>query len=135
MNQRNDVYDLIGIGFGPSNLALAVRLAEGDRAAALRCAFIERQSEFGWHRGMLLDDSRMQISFLKDLVMLRDPKSRFTFVNYLFEHGRLQDFVNLKQSCPTRIEFQDYLRWAARAFDDQVHYGESVTAIEPVFDP
>lgn len=133
MTQREHIHDLIGVGFGPSNLALAVRLAENGSAPAAHC-FIEQQREFGWHRGMLLDDSRMQISFLKDLVTLRDPKSRFTFVNYLFERGRLQDFVNLKNFYPTRIEFHDYLRWVARAFDDQVHYGESVTKIEPVAD-
>ena len=133
MSQREYIHDLIGVGFGPSNLALAVRLAENGGAPGAHC-FIERQPEFGWHRGMLLDDSRMQISFLKDLVTMRDPKSRFTFINYLFERGRLQDFVNLKSFYPTRIEFHDYLRWVASAFDDQVHYGESVTQIEPVTD-
>ena len=133
MSQREYIHDLIGVGFGPSNLALAVRLAENGGAPGAHC-FIERQPEFGWHRGMLLDDSRMQISFLKDLVTMRDPKSRFTFINYLFERGRLQDFVNLKNFYPTRIEFHDYLRWVASAFDDQVHYGESVTQIEPVTD-
>ncbi|WJF92171.1 lysine N(6)-hydroxylase/L-ornithine N(5)-oxygenase family protein [Paraburkholderia bonniea] len=130
--QREPVHDLIGVGFGPSNLALAVRLAERRNAAPAAHCFIEAQAEFGWHRGMLLDDSRMQISFLKDLVTLRDPKSPFTFINYLFERGRLQDFVNLKNFYPTRVEFHDYLRWVANAFDDQVHYGERVTAIEPV---
>ncbi|WP_116141472.1 lysine N(6)-hydroxylase/L-ornithine N(5)-oxygenase family protein [Trinickia diaoshuihuensis] len=134
MTTRDDAYDLIGVGFGPSNLALAVRLAQSDAAGLLRTTYLERQPEFGWHRGMLLDDSRMQISFLKDLAMLRDPTSRFTFVNYLFEQGRLQDFVNLKQFYPTRIEFHDYLRWVARGFDDLVGYGEDVTSIEPVFD-
>ncbi|WP_174770025.1 lysine N(6)-hydroxylase/L-ornithine N(5)-oxygenase family protein [Paraburkholderia hayleyella] len=130
--QREHVHDLIGVGFGPSNLALAVRLAERAGVASAAHCFIESQTEFGWHRGMLLDDSRMQISFLKDLVTMRDPKSPFTFINYLFECGRLQDFVNLKNFCPTRVEFQDYLRWVARAFDEQVHYGEHVSAIEPV---
>lgn len=134
MTHRDDVYDLIGVGFGPSNLALAVRLAECGGTASLRRAFIERQSGFGWHRGMLLDDSRMQISFLKDLATLRNPTSRFTFVNYLFEHGRLQDFVNLKQGNPSRIEFHDYLCWVASAFERDVGYGEEVTSIEPVFD-
>jgi L-ornithine N5-oxygenase len=135
MTKRDEAYDLIGVGFGPSNLALAVRLAQEERTTALRTAYLERQPEFGWHRGMLLDDSRMQISFLKDLAMLRDPTSRFTFVNYLFEHGRLQDFVNLKQFYPTRVEFEDYLRWVARGFDHCVGYGENVTSIEPVLDP
>ncbi|EGD00997.1 putative L-ornithine 5-monooxygenase, partial [Burkholderia sp. TJI49] len=54
------------------------------------------------------------------------------FINYLFERGRLNEFVNLKNFYPTRVEFHDYLSWVANAFDDRVHYGEPVTAIEPV---
>ncbi|MEO6919211.1 MAG: lysine N(6)-hydroxylase/L-ornithine N(5)-oxygenase family protein [Collimonas sp.] len=130
--QRDSIFDMVGVGFGPSNLALAVRLAEETGASNLAHCFIERQPEFGWHRGMLLDDCRMQISFLKDLVTLRDPKSRFTFINYLFERGRLPDFVNLKSFYPTRVEFHDYLNWVAQAFDDRVHYGVTVVGIEPV---
>jgi L-ornithine N5-oxygenase len=130
---KETVFDLIGIGFGPSNLSLAVRLAEEARTSKLAHCFVERQPEFGWHRGMLLDDCRMQISFLKDLVTQRDPKSRFTFINYLFERGRLNEFVNLKSFYPTRLEFHDYLRWVADAFDQRVHYGQTVTSIEPVF--
>jgi L-ornithine N5-oxygenase len=129
---RDTVFDLIGIGFGPSNLALAVRLAEEAGNANLAHCFIERQAAFGWHRGMLLDDCRMQISFLKDLVTLRDPKSRFTFINYLFERGRLADFVNLKSFYPTRVEFHDYLSWVAASFDERVHYGQTVIGIEAV---
>jgi L-ornithine N5-oxygenase len=129
---RDTVFDLIGIGFGPSNLALAVRLAEEAGVSDLTHCFIERQPEFGWHRGMLLDDCRMQISFLKDLVTMRDPKSRFTFINYLFERGRLADFVNLKNFYPTRVEFHDYLSWVAASFDDRVSYGQTVTGIEAI---
>ncbi|MFM0412879.1 lysine N(6)-hydroxylase/L-ornithine N(5)-oxygenase family protein [Paraburkholderia aromaticivorans] len=129
---RDTVFDLIGIGFGPSNLALAVRLAEEAGVSDLTHCFIERQPEFGWHRGMLLDDCRMQISFLKDLVTMRDPKSRFTFINYLFERGRLADFVNLKNFYPTRVEFHDYLNWVAASFDDRVSYGQTVTGIEAI---
>ncbi len=129
---RDTVFDLIGIGFGPSNLALAVRLAEEADAANLAHCFVELQPKFGWHRGMLLDNCRMQISFLKDLATLRDPKSRFTFINYLFERGRLIDFINLKNIYPTRVEFHDYLNWVAGAFEQWVYYGEKVTAIEPV---
>ncbi|MFM0341714.1 lysine N(6)-hydroxylase/L-ornithine N(5)-oxygenase family protein [Paraburkholderia fungorum] len=132
---RDTVFNLIGVGFGPSNLALAVRLAEETGVADLAHCFIERQPEFGWHRGMLLDDCRMQISFLKDLVTLRDPKSRFTFINYLFERGRLAEFVNLKSFYPTRVEFHDYLSWVAASFDERVHYGQTVTGIEPVKAP
>ncbi|NTX31871.1 lysine N(6)-hydroxylase/L-ornithine N(5)-oxygenase family protein [Burkholderia pyrrocinia] len=130
--QRETVFDLIGVGFGPSNLALAIRLAERSGARTFAHCFVERQPEFGWHRGMLLDDCRMQISFLKDLVTMRDPKSRYTFINYLFERGRLNEFVNLKNFYPTRVEFHDYLSWVADAFDEHVHYSETVLAIEPV---
>ncbi|KVU44659.1 ornithine monooxygenase [Burkholderia ubonensis] len=130
--QRETVFDLIGVGFGPSNLALAVRLAERSGARTLAHCFVERQPAFGWHRGMLLDDCRMQISFLKDLVTMRDPTSRYTFINYLFQRGRLNEFINLKNFYPTRVEFHDYLSWVADAFDEHVHYGETVTGIEPV---
>ena len=41
--QRETVFDLIGVGFGPSNLSLAVRLAEEAGAADLAHCFIERQ--------------------------------------------------------------------------------------------
>ena len=132
--KKETVFDLIGVGFGPSNLSLAVRLAEERGTSDMKQCYIERQPEFGWHRDMLLDDCRMQISFLKDLVTQRDPTSRFTFINYLFERGRLNEFVNLKNFYPTRVEFHDYLSWVAQAFDDRVHYGQSVTAIEPVFE-
>ncbi|KVN30613.1 ornithine monooxygenase [Burkholderia pyrrocinia] len=130
--QRENVFDLIGVGFGPSNLALAVRLAERSGTRGLAQCFVERQPAFGWHRGMLLDDCRMQISFLKDLVTMRDPTSRYTFINYLFQRGRLNEFINLKNFYPTRVEFHDYLSWVADAFDEDVHYGETVTGIEPV---
>jgi L-ornithine N5-oxygenase len=122
---------LIGIGFGPSNLALAVALAERPDARQLESCFIERHDQFCWHQGMLIDGSRVQISFLKDLATLRDPKSRFTFVNYLHASGRLQSFINLKQGNPTRAEFTDYFRWAAAAFKDRCCYGETVESVEP----
>lgn len=74
------VLDLAGVGFGPSNLALAVALREADAGLAVR--FLEKRGRFVWHGNMLLDGSRMQISFLKDLVSLRDPTSRYSFLNF-----------------------------------------------------
>ncbi|WP_283812081.1 SidA/IucD/PvdA family monooxygenase [Bradyrhizobium archetypum] len=44
---------------------------------------------------MLLPGSDMQISFLKDLVSLRDPTSPFTFLNYLHKRGRFAGFHQL----------------------------------------
>lgn len=126
------IHDLIGIGFGPSNIALAIALKEqrqnGHHIDAL---FIEKQPHFAWHKDMLLDGADMQISFLKDLATLRNPRSHFTFTNYLFEKGRLQDFINLKTFFPSRHEFNDYLAWAASQFDDQCVYREDVIEVAP----
>ena len=129
----NPPYDVLGIGFGPSNLALAIALADLTRAdrSACRYHFIERQRQFTWHGGMLLPGSDMQISFLKDLVSLRDPTSPLTFVNYLHKQGRLEDFANCRTFYPSRVEFNDYLRWVAGHFEHCCSYGEEVLSVEP----
>ncbi len=132
-----DAYDLVGIGFGPSNLALAIAVDEHnarcprpeDRLSAL---FLEKQDDFGWHRGMLFADATMQVSFLKDLVTMRNPASDFSFVSYLHAHGRLADFINYKTMYPLRVEFHDYFTWAANRMRDVVRYGHTVTDVVPV---
>src|SRR5437899_5988264 len=83
-----DIYDIIGVGFGPSNLALAIAAREID--ATKRCLFVERRATFAWHQGILIDGSRMQISFLKDLVTLRNPASPFSFLQYTKARGRFE---------------------------------------------
>ncbi|MEU7479611.1 SidA/IucD/PvdA family monooxygenase [Lentzea sp. NPDC042327] len=123
------VTDLAGIGFGPSNLALAIAVQEHERPVLAR--FFEKQAAFGWHRGMLLDDATMQVSFLKDLVTLRNPTSGFSFLCYLRERGRLVDFVNHKNLFPLRKEFHDYFEWAAERVAHQVSYGSEVTDVRP----
>lgn len=126
------IHDLIGVGFGPSNIALAIALDEGRSAGrSMVPLFIERQPRFAWHPHMLLGHAHMQISFLKDLATLRNPCSRFTFVNYLHEKGRLPDFINLKTFFPSRHEFNDYLGWAAAQFEDRCIYGEEVVEVRP----
>ncbi|MEV6608552.1 lysine N(6)-hydroxylase/L-ornithine N(5)-oxygenase family protein [Kutzneria sp. NPDC051319] len=130
------IYDLVGVGFGPSNLALAIALAEHNANAAepVTAHFLERQPRFGWHRGMLIDTATMQVSFLKDLVTMRNPTSEFTFVNYLHSAGRLVDFINHKNLFPLRVEFHDYFEWAAAKVDDVVSYGVEVVDVQPVHD-
>ncbi|CAJ96465.1 L-ornithine 5-monooxygenase [Cupriavidus necator] len=126
------VLDLLGIGFGPSNLALAVALREMlPQQAPFRFGFVEKKPGFVWHGNMLLDNSRMQISFLKDLVTMRNPASRYTFINYLHERERLLDFINTRTFYPSRYEFNDYLSWVAGDFADACHYGEEVVSVAP----
>ncbi|HWK50977.1 MAG TPA: lysine N(6)-hydroxylase/L-ornithine N(5)-oxygenase family protein [Steroidobacter sp.] len=129
----HDTYDLIGIGFGPSNLALAIALDELSETHGrhLQTLFVEKQQSYRWHGGTLVDQSTLQISFLKDLVSLRNPTSPYSFVNYLHQHGRLVDFINMGTSYPCRMEYNDYLRWAAQNFASRVKYGEMALRIEP----
>ncbi|MET9744965.1 lysine N(6)-hydroxylase/L-ornithine N(5)-oxygenase family protein [Streptomyces ardesiacus] len=130
------VHDLIGIGFGPSNVAMAIAIREHNARAggqeAFDARFFEQQPRFGWHRGMLIDDATMQVSFLKDLVTLRNPASEYSFLCYLQSKGRLIDFINHKNLFPLRVEFHDYFEWAAAKVDDLVSYGHEVVGVAPV---
>lgn len=130
LGAEGNPYDLIGVGFGPSNLALAIAAEELDSERS--CLFFERNSRLRWHPGMLIDGSRMQISFLKDLVSLRNLASRYTFLQYTKAKGRLEQFVNLNDFRPTRLEYQDYLEWVAESFSDQVRYNSEVTRVTPI---
>lgn len=127
------VHDLIGIGFGPSNIALAIALEERARTQGeLQVLFLDKQADYRWHGNTLVSQSELQISFLKDLVSLRNPTSPYSFVNYLHKHGRLVDFINLGTFYPCRMEFNDYLRWVAGHFAEQSRYGEEVLSVEPM---
>ncbi|MGW2749035.1 lysine N(6)-hydroxylase/L-ornithine N(5)-oxygenase family protein [Streptomyces sp. NPDC001450] len=128
-----EIYDVVGVGFGPSNLAFAIALEENGAdspAGPIASAFFERQSSFGWHRNMLLPSTTMQVSFLKDLATLRNPVSRFGFISFLHASGRLEQFINTQTFFPTREEFHQYLEWAQALFSDRVSYGSEVAGIE-----
>ncbi|EIW85131.1 hypothetical protein CONPUDRAFT_79827 [Coniophora puteana RWD-64-598 SS2] len=136
MVSAQQTYDVLGLGFGPSNLAIAGALLEKSTAAGDisldKVLFIERYDEFKWHPGMLLPDARMQISFLKDLATLRSPQSPITFIAYLKSQNRLIDFINKGTTIPTRKEYADYLAWAADYVQSRgvnVAFGEDVVAI------
>lgn len=133
---RSEVLDIVGVGFGPSNLALAIAIEEHNATCVaedrVRARFVERQDAFAWHPGMLLDGATMQIAFPKDLVTFRNPASAYSFFAYLFDRGRLVDFVNHQTFFPTRHEFNDYLQWAAARVDAEVRYGAAVTGIRGV---
>ncbi|KAH8833647.1 lysine/ornithine N-monooxygenase [Flagelloscypha sp. PMI_526] len=138
---HSSTYDLVGIGFGPANLALACALAERlnnvHKAPFRRILFIEKHENFRWHPGMLLPGTRMQISYMKDLATLRNPQSPYTFIAYLHEHGRLASFINRNTHVPTRKEFADYLAWTSdkvQAHGIIVHFGQVVTAVHDTGD-
>lgn len=132
--EKGRVHDVIGVGLGPANLALAVALEEGGEQGQppLDGVFLERKAGWAWHPDMMLEGAHVQISFLKDLVTLSNPRSRFSFLSYLHDRGRLHEFVNLRRFHPTRVEFNDYFDWAAERLDGWVIYGQEVVALRPV---
>ena len=128
---------MVCVGFGPASLAIAVALndalEEHEPAISTRkpkVRFLERQHRFAWHAGMLLPGAKMQITFIKDMATLRNPRSKFTFLNYLHQSGRLVSFTNLGTFLPQRIEYEDYMRWCAGHFEDVVDYSQDVNAVD-----
>lgn len=111
MSER--VVEVLAIGAGPSNLGLAVALEELAPEVAADTLLIDRNTTIEWQPGMLMPWATSQVSFLKDLVTQRDPCSRFSFLNHLFETDRLDEFVNMSTFTPYRVEFAEYLRWVA----------------------
>lgn len=132
--EGNEPLDVVGVGFGPSNLGLAIAIEEYNAVSPrpVRAEFVEAKPEFGWHTGMLLPGTTMQISFLKDLATQRNARSRYSFVNYLAERNRLTDFINHQTFFPTRLEFHDYLFWAAQSVTARVRYGTKAVAVRDV---
>ncbi|TPX13689.1 uncharacterized protein E0L32_005892 [Thyridium curvatum] len=129
----DSLYDLVCVGFGPASLAVAVAINDALEAGTLaqspKILFLEKQSQFAWHAGMLLPGAKMQISFIKDMASLRNPRSNFTFLNYLHQNDRLVEFTNLSTFLPARVEYEDYLRWCASHFDDVVRYDSEVLSV------
>jgi L-ornithine N5-oxygenase len=150
------LYDLLGVGFGPANVALAGALIEQwqnpavaqvrlllssipswtkltpQNAIPRKVLFLEKQGVFRWHPGMLLPNTRMQISYLKDLATLRNPRSPITFLSYLHANDRLIQFINRGSNAPSRREYADYLCWAARYVQEhgaEVRFSQEVISL------
>jgi len=131
--------ELLAIGGGPANLALAVALEElgsgnglGSGDLAENSLVIERSPTVQWQQGLLMPWATSQVSFLKDVVTLRNPRSRFSFLNYLHSVGRLDDFINLGSSTPHRIEISAYLAWVASSLSKvRLELGRECASIEP----
>ncbi len=126
--------ELLAIGAGPANLALAVAVEElAPPELASSTLVIEQHENVVWQRGMMLPWTQSQVSFLKDLVTLRNPRSAFSFVNYLHSVGRLNDFVNMASFLPFRLEISDYLQWVADSLTKvRVDYGRRCERVEPL---
>jgi L-ornithine N5-monooxygenase len=124
--------ELLAVGAGPSNLGLAVALEELAPDLAENSLIIDRSPTIEWQQGMLLPWAKSQVSFVKDLVTLRNPRSKFSFLNHLHATGRLDDFVNMSNFTPYRVEIAEYLRWVARSLTKvSKELGCECVSIEP----
>ncbi|TQV83314.1 SidA/IucD/PvdA family monooxygenase [Denitrobaculum tricleocarpae] len=128
--QTNRVYDCIGIGFGPSNIALAIALEE--RGLLENVLFLEARDHHSWHPNMMLPGTDIQHNPLRDLVTLRNPQSKYGFLCYLKENDRLLDYLNLSAPFPPRSEYTGYIDWVARQFSNNAKLSCVVSSIAPV---
>lgn len=127
---RKKPYDLIGIGIGPFNLGLAALTHSITNFESL---FIEQQSSFHWHPGLLVDNARLQVPFYADLVTLADPCSYFSYMAYLKAKHRMFRFAIHENYFVTRKEYNDYCRWVTRQLHSlkfnypcrSIHYDEA----------
>ncbi|ACU38061.1 SidA/IucD/PvdA family monooxygenase [Actinosynnema pretiosum subsp. pretiosum] len=120
-------HDVLGIGFGPANLSLAIAFEEEGHELDAR--FLEARPGPSWQSAMMLDGSDIQNHPVRDLVSLRNPRSRYSFINYLFENGRLLEHLNVPLEFPLRKDYARYVSWAATHFSSQVDYGTHVTGV------
>ncbi|WP_255474850.1 lysine N(6)-hydroxylase/L-ornithine N(5)-oxygenase family protein [Pusillimonas sp. ANT_WB101] len=104
-----DVYDFIAIGLGPFNLSLACLVEPID---GLEGIFLERNTSFEWHPGMLIDNTTLQNPFLADLVSLADPRSPYSFLNYCKQEGKIYSYYIRENLYLTRAEYDRYCKWA-----------------------
>jgi L-ornithine N5-oxygenase len=126
--------DVLMIGAGPANLALAVALEECGRSEVARSAMIlEQYEDVKWQRNLMLPWARSQVSYVKDLVTLRNPRSRFSFLNFMHERGELDEFVNLGTFNPFRWQVSAYQQWVADSLEQvRIRYNARAEQILPI---
>lgn len=124
--------DVVGIGFGPANIAVAALFDEGDYFRDY--CFIDRDASPRWQNEMLFENamdihSNIQNIPHRDLATLRDPRSRYTFMNYLHEQGLLLEHLNMDLLMPMRPDFAAYVGWVAEKLSGALMAGADVQAI------
>ena len=108
MNTKDKIIDFVAVGIGPFNLGLACLT---NPINELEGVFLDKNSKFDWHPGMLLQDTTLQIPFMADLVTLADPTSPFSFLNYIKKQGRMYSFYIKENFLLLRNEYNQYCQW------------------------
>lgn len=132
VHETAPTYDLVCVGFGAAQIATAIAIRESKKHT--KVLFVERKASFSWHSSQHLSRTRMENPFVYDLATVRNPRSAFSYVNYLLSRKRLVEFANSDRLNPLREEFDDYIQWCAEQFKSQVRYGCLVVKVVPQMD-
>lgn len=119
------IHDLVGIGIGPFGLGLA---ALSEPLPDVDAVFLDQREGFRWHPGMMIEGSTVQVPFLADLVTMADPTSRFSFLQFLKDSGRLYPFYIRESFYPLRAEYDEYCRWVAAQLET-LRWNRTVTSV------
>ncbi|MRU17092.1 L-lysine 6-monooxygenase [Roseovarius sp. A21] len=126
--------DLLGIGFGPAGISFAAAIEDHIEATGTSPVgsfrFLEAGSDCRWQGELLFRHADINHSALRDLVTPRNPRSFYSFANYLKKKGRLYSF-GLTGRPVNRIEWSDYVAWAGELLAGNTSFGTAVTALTP----
>ncbi|KIW21631.1 hypothetical protein PV08_02211 [Exophiala spinifera] len=126
----SETLDLICIGFGVTALSLAVALHE--KKSLDKALFLEAQSQSAWKPYPDVPSERLRTSFLNDLITSENPRSKFTFMNYLHATNRLIVYANSSRITPSRELFAEYLRWCGDNIHARKEFSRRVDRVVPV---
>lgn len=136
MNARiESPHELIVAGFGPAAIAVAAAIEDAILEGWLpesyrkKVVFLERAPRTEWQGGLLLPGTNINHSEYRDLATPRDPGSRFTFARFLKETGNLYN-RGAWTGAVGRIEWSQYVTWAAKKLSHFVRYDEAVSEID-----
>jgi|Cruoilmetagenom7_1024161.scaffolds.fasta_scaffold23478_2 lysine N6-hydroxylase len=125
-HNKMNIKDLVGIGIGPFNLSIAALCHDIDE---LDVAFFDQKSHFNWHPGMMLPNTYLQTSFLKDLVTAVNPQSPFSFLSYLVSKKRFYAFLNNERPAISRHEYNDYLQWVSKQIE-YLNFDQGIKSVD-----
>ncbi|RNL93016.1 alcaligin biosynthesis protein [Sinomicrobium pectinilyticum] len=124
--KNKEKFDVIGIGIGPFNLGLAALL---DPVDELSSVFFDQSDGFDWHPGLMLSHVTLQVPFLADLVTMADPTSKYSFLNFVKESGRLYKFFIRENFYVLRKEYNAYCKWVVSKLPN-CKFSHKVVAVE-----
>lgn len=130
---KEKCYDAVIVGFGPAALSIAIALHE-QQGGPSNVLILESELAFSWRGTELpMGRSKMRSNLIQDLVSARNPKSAFTFINYLWATDNLVGYANLGLLNPPKVLFDMYLQWSAEKFSKLgwIQYRREVVSVEP----